>query len=94
MIPKEKNIKTINPFTHKRYFFWRHPEEKGNILLNDLKFLNIIYLNDNSYFESINKVADASDNVKTTLAILSKADKKYRYLLMEKALIHIDSQRQ
>lgn len=56
-----------NCYPYKRYFNWESPEECGNILLTDAKLLDIIYKNNGDYFEDLNKVIDASDNVKYTI---------------------------
>ena len=57
-----------NYYPFKRYFNWKNPKSVGNILENDLKILEIIYENNNSYFSLREKVVDASiwlkDNIK------------------------------
>ncbi len=52
------------PFT--RYIYW-HPVEEGNILLNDEKFLKILYRQFKDEFQDISKVKDASESVKTNI---------------------------
>ena len=52
------------PFT--RYINWR-PVEEGNILLNDEKFLKILYRQFDDEFKDISKVKDASESVKTNI---------------------------
>lgn len=52
------------PFT--RYIYW-HPVEEGNILLNDEKFLKILYRQFRDEFVDISKVKDASESVKTNI---------------------------
>ncbi len=52
------------PFT--RYIYW-HPVEEGNILLNDEKFLKILYRQFRDEFQDISKVKDASESVKTNI---------------------------
>ena len=52
------------PFT--RYIYWR-PVEEGNILLNDEKFLKILYRQFKDEFQDISKVKDASESVKTNI---------------------------
>lgn len=68
-------------YPYKRYFYWKHPEEKGNILSSDLKLLNIIYLNNNTYFEAVNKVTDASDNVKNSISSFIQNGKKVQIFI-------------
>ena len=41
--------------------------EYGNILLSDVKLLDIIYQNEGGYFQDIDRVIDASDNVKSNI---------------------------
>lgn len=52
------------PFT--RYINWR-PVDEGNILLNDEKFLKILYRQYDDEFKDISKVKDASEVVKTNI---------------------------
>lgn len=52
------------PFT--RYIHWV-PVEEGNILLNDEKFLKILYRQFKDEFVDISKVKDASESVKTNI---------------------------
>jgi len=52
------------PFT--RYIYW-HPVDEGNILLNDEKFLKILYRQYKDEFQDISKVKDASESVKTNI---------------------------
>ena len=52
------------PFT--RYIYW-HPVEEGNILLNDEKFLRILYRQFKDEFQDYSKVKDASESVKMNI---------------------------
>lgn len=52
------------PFT--RYIHWM-PVDEGNILLNDEKFLKILYRQFKDEFLDISKVKDASETVKTNI---------------------------
>ena len=52
------------PFT--RYIHW-NPQELGNILLNDERFLKILYKQNSDEFYDISKVKDASESVKTNI---------------------------
>ncbi len=54
-------------YPYKRYFYWKCPCNYGNILLNDAKFLDIIYENDNDYFEDEYRVIDASEEIKNNI---------------------------
>lgn len=78
---REKYQNNQSFYPYKRYFYWKSPEEKGNILLTDLKLLDIIYSNDNSYFEAINKVTDASDNVKNNINNFIKNGQKIQIFI-------------
>lgn len=78
---REKYQNNQSFYPYKRYFYWKNPEEKGNILLTDLKLLDIIYSNDNSYFEAINKVTDASDNVKNNISNFIKNGQKIQIFI-------------
>ena len=69
VMPKAESKKFIQsrlsyPFT--RYIYW-HPVEEGNILLNDEKFLKILYRQFKDEFQDISKVKDASESVKTNI---------------------------
>ena len=63
----EKYQSNQNYYPYKRYFYWRKPMEYGNILLSDVKLLDIIYQNAGGYFQDIDRVIDASDNVKSNI---------------------------
>ena len=52
------------PFT--RYIHWT-PQELGNILLNDERFLKILYKQNGDDFYDTSKVKDASEKVKTNI---------------------------
>lgn len=56
-----------NYYPYKRYFNWRHPDEKGNLLSSDVKILTEIYESNHEYFQEISRVIDASDNVKNNI---------------------------
>ena len=58
------NSRLCYPFT--RYINWR-PSDDGNILLNDEKFLKILYRQFDDEFRDISKVKDASETVKTNI---------------------------
>ncbi len=62
----------LYPFT--RYINW-HPVEEGNILLNDEKFLKILYRQFKDEFSDISKVKDASESVKTNIYDFIKNNK-------------------
>ena len=61
---KFSNMRLCYPFT--RYINWR-PVDEGNILLNDEKFLKILYKQFDDEFKDISKVKDASETVKTNI---------------------------
>ena len=61
---KFTNMRVCYPFT--RYINWR-PVDEGNILLNDEKFLKILYKQFDDEFKDISKVKDASESVKTNI---------------------------
>ncbi len=61
---KFSNSRTCYPFT--KYISWR-PVDEGNILLNDEKFLKILYRQYDDEFKDISKVKDASEKVKTNI---------------------------
>lgn len=84
VMPKGQNEDVIkfesNKFTHNRlsypftrYIHWT-PQEVGNILLNDEKFLKILYRMYGDEFEDISKVKDASESVKTNIYDFIKAN--------------------
>ncbi len=50
-------------YPFKRYIHWI-PEDEGNILYTDKKFINIIYRQHNDYFEDPSKFQDAGEEVK------------------------------
>ena len=50
-------------YPYKRYIHW-NPVDKGNILLNDVKFLDIVYRQHNDIFTDKSKVLDASETTK------------------------------
>lgn len=54
-------------YPYKRYFYWTKPEEMGNILLSDVKLLEVLYQNNGGWFEDYSKVTDASDLVKDNI---------------------------
>lgn len=58
------NNRLCYPYT--RYINWR-PSNEGNILLNDEKFLKILYRMYDDEFKDISKVKDASELVKTNI---------------------------
>ena len=61
---KFSNMRLYYPFT--RYIHW-HPIDEGNILLNDEKFMKILYRQYDDEFKDISKVKDASETVKTNI---------------------------
>lgn len=61
---KFSNSRLCYPFT--RYINWR-PVDEGNILLNDEKFLKILYRQFDDEFKDLSKVKDASETVKTNI---------------------------
>ena len=61
---KFSNSRLCYPFT--KYINWR-PADEGNILLNDEKFLKILYRQNNDEFRDLSKVKDASETVKTNI---------------------------
>lgn len=61
---KFSNARLSYPFT--KYINWR-PVDEGNILLNDEKFLKILYRQFDDEFKDISKVKDASESVKTNI---------------------------
>ncbi len=61
---KFSNMRLYYPFT--RYINW-HPIDEGNILLNDEKFMKILYRQYDDEFKDISKVKDASETVKTNI---------------------------
>ena len=61
---KFSNSRNYYPFT--KYINWR-PCDEGNILLNDEKFLKILYKQYDDEFKDISKVKDASETVKTNI---------------------------
>ena len=63
-LKKFSNMRLYYPFT--RYINW-HPVDEGNILLNDEKFLKILYRQYDDEFKDISKVKDASEAVKTNI---------------------------
>lgn len=63
----EKFQSNQNCYPYKRYFNWHTPFEEGNILSTDVKLLTVIYESNGDYFSDINKVMDASDNVKNNI---------------------------
>lgn len=63
----EKFQSNQNCYPYKRYFNWSKPYEEGNILSTDVKLLNVIYESNGDLFSDINKVMDASDNVKNNI---------------------------
>lgn len=70
-----------NAYPYKRYFYWAHPEEQGNILLTDVKILDIIYKNNGTYFEDLSRVIDASDAVKDNINDFINAGRKIQIFI-------------
>lgn len=56
-----------NMYPYQAYINWKMPHEDGNILLNDKKFVTLLYKRNHDYFNDINKVIDVSDRVKTNI---------------------------
>ncbi|MCR5783566.1 MAG: NYN domain-containing protein [Clostridia bacterium] len=52
--------RSLYPYT--RYINWQ-PENEGNILISDKKFVNVVYRQHDDVFTDISKVKDASDDV-------------------------------
>lgn len=80
----EKYQRNQNLYPFKRYFNWKHPQPMGNILATDSKILEIIYRDNGTYFNELNKVLDASDNVKFNINEFIKRG--------EKIQIHVDGE--
>lgn len=68
-------------YPYKRFFNWENPEECGNVLLTDARLLDIIYRNNGDHFEDLNKVIDASDNVKYTINEFIKNGEKVQIFI-------------
>ncbi|MBQ1516974.1 MAG: NYN domain-containing protein [Clostridia bacterium] len=77
VIPKIQNEKNIiaesNKYSHNRfiypysrYIYW-NPSDEGNILLNDVRFLKVLYRQFKDEFNDTSKVKDASESVKTNI---------------------------
>ena len=65
-----------NYYPYKRYFCWQQPSAKGNLLINDLRILETIYLSNGDYFQDQKRVMDASDHVKNNISdFINEAEK-------------------
>lgn len=53
-------------YPYQMYINWV-PQEEGNILANDKKFMTLLYKWHGDYFNEFNKVSDAGDYVKTNI---------------------------
>lgn len=53
-------------YPYQMYINWV-PQEEGNILANDKKFMTLLYKWHGDYFNEFNKVSDADDYVKTNI---------------------------
>jgi hypothetical protein len=62
-------------YPYKMYINW-HPEECGNLLANDAKFLNIIYKQNGARFFYTSQVSDAAEEVKTSIYDFIESAKK------------------
>jgi hypothetical protein len=56
----------LNLYPYKIYINWK-PQEQGNILYNDKKFVSLLYEWNNSMFTDYSKVSDAGSYVKGTI---------------------------
>ena len=70
-----------NCYPYKRYFYWREPEELGNILSYDHKFLDVIYTNNHSVFYAADKVTDASEGVKNSISEFVQKGRKIQIFI-------------
>ncbi len=73
-----------NFYPYKRYFNWNYPYSAGNILITDIKLLEIVYEDNGSHFYESNKVTDVSDNVKYNINEFIKRGNKIQ--------IHVDGE--
>jgi uncharacterized LabA/DUF88 family protein len=62
-VAAEQYYSKKNCYPYQVYLNW-FPEERGNILYNDRKFVNLLYEWHNDYFEDEDKVSDVGDRVK------------------------------
>ena len=67
---EDKIINESAKFNNNRAFYpfgcyvnW-DPQDEGNVLISDKKFLSILYAQNNDYFTGIDKVTDVNDRVK------------------------------
>ena len=67
---EDKIINESTKFNTNRAFYpfgcyvnW-DPQDEGNVLISDKKFLSILYAQNNDYFTGIDKVTDVNDSVK------------------------------
>lgn len=56
----------LNCYPYQIYINWP-PKEDGNILLNDKKFLQLLYHNNNDEFDELSKVTDVSTEIKADI---------------------------
>lgn len=56
-----------NCYPFRRYFNWLYPDEKGNLLATDVKILTEVYESNHDWFSELQKVKDASDDVKNSI---------------------------
>lgn len=83
-----------NYYPYKRHFYWHKPVECGNILLSDVKFLDIIYQNAGGYFQDVYRVVDAGDNVKNNINNGNKIDEYSLPDNFDSAMQQIDNTKQ
>ena len=58
-----------NIYPYHKYFYWKFPEESGNILLSDEKVLRVLYENGGEEFRERERVVDVSDAVKENIHV-------------------------
>ncbi len=62
----DKFMGHLNSYPYQQYIYWR-PYECGNMLLNDGKFLKVLYEQHNKVFEDSSKYKDAHDDTKNSI---------------------------